>query len=51
MDKTKIDSTQAIKEALEKVHTILTKTHDITKQHNLMLLDLYERVAKLEGAE
>ncbi len=37
-------------EALEKISKVLESHNNIMKQYNLMLLDLYERVAKLEIA-
>jgi len=37
-----------IHQAMLKVATLIEKMADIQKQHNLMLLDLYERVSKLE---
>lgn len=40
-----LDSTKA---ALDKVVKILESTHIVQKQHNIMLLDLYERIVKLE---
>ena len=40
-----------IHEALSKVATLLVKMADIQKQHNTMLLDLYERVTKIERSE
>ena len=35
-------------EALKKLLTVIEALQEIAKQHNMMLLDLYERIAKLE---
>ena len=37
-----------IHKAMELAATLIEKIADIQKQHNMMLLDLYERVSKLE---
>ena len=42
--------TLAISKVLEEAASTITKMADLIKQHNMMLLDLYERVAKLEDS-
>ncbi len=37
-----------ITEALRKLLSVISGLQDIAKQQNLMLLDLYERIVKLE---
>ena len=39
---------EEIKEALEKLLTVISGLQDIVKQHNKMFLDVYERIAELE---
>ncbi len=38
-----------LREALNKITEVLDSMNKTQHQHNKMLLDLYERVAKLEG--
>lgn len=40
-----------IKEMIDVFYETVSGMHDLQKQHNKMLMDLYERVAKLEKKE
>jgi hypothetical protein len=35
-------------ELMEKLTNTLTEINDVMNKHNLMILDIYERIAKLE---